>query len=67
MRIQGTVNIKATIGPDGHIESMNPIDGPPVLRKAALDAVQQWLYRPFDLMGQPRRVELEVQVIFSLG
>jgi TonB family protein len=67
MHIQGTVNIKATIGPDGHIESLSPIDGPPALRKAALDAVQQWLYRPFDLMGQPRRVELEVHVIFSLG
>jgi TonB family protein len=67
MRIQGTVNIKVTIGPDGHVESLNLIDGPQVLRKAAMDSVQQWLFRPFDLMGQPRRVELELHVIFRLG
>jgi len=67
MRIQGTVNIKATIGPDGHVESMQPIDGPSMLRQAALDAVHQWIYRPFDMMGEPRPVEIEIHVIFTLG
>jgi protein TonB len=67
MRVQGTVNMKVTIGPDGHVESMAPIDGSMMLRKAAMDAVRQWVYRPFELMGQPRRVEVEVHVIFSLG
>jgi TonB family protein len=65
--IQGEVNINATIGPDGHVKSMKPIDGPSMLRQSALDAVHQWLYRPFDLMGQPRIVEVEVHVIFTLG
>lgn len=67
MRIQGTVNIKAAIGPDGRVESMQPIDGPSVLRGAALDAVRQWIYRPFYVMGQPRSVEVEIHVIFTLG
>jgi TonB family protein len=67
MRVQGTVNIKATIGVDGHVESMQPIDGPSMLRQAAFDAVRQWLYRPFDLMGQPRPVEIEIHVVFTLG
>jgi TonB family protein len=67
MRIQGTVNIKATIGPDGHVESLQPIDGPTVLRQAALDAVRQWLYRPFDVMGEPRPVEIEAHVVFTMG
>jgi TonB family protein len=67
MRIQGTVNIKATIGPDGHVDSMQPIDGSVMLRQAALDAVRQWTYRPFYVMGQPRSVEIEIHVIFTLG
>lgn len=67
MRVQGTVNIKATIGVDGHVESMQPIDGPSMLRQAAFDAVRQWIYRPFDLMGQPRPVEIEIHVVFTLG
>jgi TonB family protein len=67
MRIQGTVNIKGTIGVDGHIDSMQIIDGPTMLRQAALDAVRQWLYRPFDQMGEPRPVEIEIRVIFTLS
>jgi TonB family protein len=67
MRIQGTVNIKGTIGPDGHVENMQPIDGPGMLRQAALDAVRQWIYRPFNVMGQPRSVEVELHIIFNLG
>jgi hypothetical protein len=66
-RIDGTVNIRATIGVDGHIDSMQPVDGPMLLRQAAFDAVHQWIYRPFDLMGQPRPVEIEIHVVFTLG
>ncbi len=67
MSIQGTVNIEASIGVDGHLESIRPIDGPGMLRQAAVDAVRQWIYRPFDVMGQPRPVEVELHVIFTLG
>ena len=67
MHVQGTVNIKATIGPDGQVDDSQPIDGPPMLRQAALDAVRQWLYRPFDVMGQARPVEVTIHVIFTLG
>ena len=66
MRIQGTVNIKAVIGVDGHVDSTQFIDGPLMLRQTAFDAVNQWIYRPFDLMGQPRRVEVELHVVFTL-
>ncbi|MGB6192467.1 MAG: energy transducer TonB, partial [Terracidiphilus sp.] len=66
-RMQGTVNVRATIGPDGHIESMQPIDGNPMLRNAALDALRHWRYRPFEVMAIPRPVEVEIHVIFSLG
>jgi hypothetical protein len=64
--IHGIVNVKATIGVDGHVESMQPIDGPDMLRQAALDGARQWIYRPFDMMGQPRPVEVEIHVLFTL-
>jgi TonB family protein len=66
-RIEGTVNLTAAIGPDGHIEDPQIIDGPVMLRQAAVDAVRQWLYRPFEVLGEPRRVQIELHVIFSLG
>jgi len=65
-RVQGTVNVKATVGVEGHVESMQLIDGPILLRQAAFDAINQWIYRPFDVMGQPRRVEVETRVVFTL-
>jgi TonB family protein len=66
MGAQGTINIRATIGVDGHVENTQVIDGPGILRRAALDAVNQWIYRPFDVMGQPRRVEVDIRVVFTL-
>lgn len=65
--LRGTVNIRVNVGPDGHVESMQPIDGPVMLRQAALDAVHEWLYRPFEVMGKPRPIQLEVRVIFMMG
>jgi protein TonB len=67
MRIDGTVTIKATIGPDGHVGNLQIINGPGVLQKPATDAVRQWLYRPFDVMGEPRPVQVELHVIFTIG
>jgi periplasmic protein TonB len=49
MGIQGTVLLRAVIGRDGKIERVNVIDGHPLLVKSALDAVSQWLYRPYYL------------------
>lgn len=66
-RIQGSVNLRATIGPDGSVQDLQTIDGPGMLRQAAIDAVRQWLYKPFDVMGEPRPVQIEVHVIFQLG
>lgn len=65
--IQGTVKVRATIGPNGRVESMQVLDGPKILRDAALDAVKQWIYRPFDVMGLPRPVEIDIQVVFTMG
>jgi TonB family protein len=67
LRIQGTVTIKAMIGADGHVENPTVVGGPTELRSASLDAVRQWIYRPFEVMGQPRPVAIEIHEIFSFN
>jgi TonB family protein len=65
--IQGTVILKAIIGKDGQIEHLSAVSGPVPLRQSSLDAVRQWVYRPFVLNGKPTAVETTINVIYSLA
>jgi protein TonB len=60
------VELQATISKSGTIENLRVISGSPMLQQAALDAVQQWIYRPYLLNGQPVEVETTVNVVFRL-
>lgn len=66
-RVQGQVILRAMIGRDGAIENLQVLGGPPLLVRAAVDAVRQWRYRPYVLNGEPVEVETEVRVNFVLG
>lgn len=65
--IQGTVVLDAIITPDGKVESVKYLSGPPILVRAAEDAVRQWLFKPTLLNGQPVSVETIIKVIFTLA
>ncbi|MDQ1474236.1 MAG: hypothetical protein QOJ99_5716 [Bryobacterales bacterium] len=65
-RIQGVVQFEATVGLDGHIDSLHLVSGPPPLVTAAMQAVQQWVYRPTLLNGNPVRVITTIDVNFTL-
>lgn len=67
MHVQGTVVLAATIAKNGTIVNLRVVSGPAVLQEAALEAVRQWLYRPYLLNGQPVDVETQVNVVFTLG
>jgi protein TonB len=66
MRIAGRVELQATISRDGTIENLRVVDGPALLRAAAVEAVQQWRYRPYLLNGDPVEVETTINVDFKL-
>jgi periplasmic protein TonB len=66
-RISGTVELSATIGEDGKIQSLTVVSGHPLLRQAALDAVKQWVYQPTMLNEQPVKVSTTIDVIFTLS
>ncbi len=65
-RIQGAVTLSVAIAMDGHIEQVRVVSGHPLLRRAAQQAVQQWIYRPQLLGGKPVRVSTQVTVHFLL-
>jgi len=65
--ISGTVLLHCLIGKDGSVETLEYVSGPPLLMKAALDAVRQWKYKPMLLNGEPVRVDTTVSVVFMLG
>jgi protein TonB len=65
--VQGVVLIKALISTEGRIEQAQVLRGSPLLAKAALDAIQQWRYRPYYLNDKPVEVETEITVDFRLS
>lgn len=63
--IRGEVRLHAIISKDGTIESLTVISGSPLLVTAAVDAVQQWRYRPYLLNHEPVEVETFITVNFT--
>jgi protein TonB len=66
-RIQGPVVLQAVISRQGAIENLKVLAGHPLLVPAAVDAVRQWLYRPYVLNNEPVEVETQITVNFSLA
>lgn len=64
--MQGTVVLQATIARNGTIANLRVVSGSTMLQQAALDAVRNWLYRPYLLNGDPVEVETTVNVVFKL-
>ena len=66
-RIQGPVQLRAIVSKAGTIERLTVESGHPMLVKAAVDAVQQWRYRPYLLNEEPIEIETEITVNFVLS
>ena len=66
MRISGVVHLVGVIGKDGRVERLQVISGHPILALAAREAVQQWIYRPTLLSGEPVEVTAPIDVNFTL-
>jgi TonB family protein len=65
-RISGTVRFGVTIGPDGRVENAELISGHPLLVQSAREALQQYVYKPTLLNGQPVTVKTTIDVPFVL-
>jgi TonB family protein len=64
--VQGTVVLDAEISKEGTVTSLHVLTGPAMLQQSALDAVRQWVFKPYLQNGQPVKVTTQLQVLFSL-
>jgi len=61
------VVLHAIIAKDGTIQQLEYVSGPPLLMRAAMDAVREWRYKPTLLNGDAVEVDTTIQVVFTLG
>lgn len=62
---EGRVELRAIIGTDGTIRSLQVVSGDPLFYISAKEAVQQWLYKPTILNGQPVEIDTFITVIYT--
>ncbi|MGA3082721.1 MAG: energy transducer TonB [Terracidiphilus sp.] len=61
-RVIGTVVVALEIDKDGDVLHPSVVSGAPMLRKAVLDAVRKYKYKPYLLNGKAVEVETTVSV-----
>jgi hypothetical protein len=59
-----TVKVRATVGSDGRVKDVRPINGPIFLLSSVISAVHQWRFHPTLLNGSPVQAEDDVTIEF---
>ena len=62
---EGRVELRAIIGTDGTIQSLQIVASDPLFDLSAREAVSQWRYRPTILNGQPVEIDTYITVIYT--
>lgn len=64
--VSGTVQMEVSISTAGTVKDVRVINGNPMLRVAASDAVHTWRFRPYLVNNQPVEIKTMISVSFSL-
>ena len=64
--IEGDVALRVYVSGDGRIADLEVLGGPPILARAAVEAVRQWQYRGLKINGRPANVVTTLIVAFRL-
>ena len=64
--VEGAVALHAVISKTGEVRDLYVVSGPDELQASALDAIGQWIYKPYLLNGQPTEVETTITVNYTL-
>jgi len=64
--IEGDVILRVLVSSEGRVTNIKILDGPPILARAAAEAVQQWQYQALMINGQPATVVTTLIVSFRL-
>jgi protein TonB len=65
-KIQGAVVLEVHIAPEGTVEDVQAVSGPPQLAQAATAAVKQWRFKPRRQNGQAVRMQTLITLNFRL-
>ena len=65
-RREGRVELRAIIGTDGTIQSLQVVSGDPLFLMSAREAVEQWRYRPTYLNGQAVEIDTFITVVYTM-
>ena len=64
--IEGDVVLRAYVSSEGRVTKLRVLAGPPILARAAIDAVQQWRYQPVKINGRATNVVTTLIIAFRL-
>ena len=64
--IHGAVVLDVQIGPDGSVQDVKVLSGPPELAQSSIDAVKQWRFKPRLVNGSPVPMQTNVTLNFKL-
>jgi TonB family protein len=64
--IEGSVQVQFVVATDGSTKELTYLSGPPLLMKAAMDAIRTWRFNPSVAAGAPAEVETIAAVNFFL-
>lgn len=66
MRMTGVVTVKIIVDENGSVSDIDDLDGPPLLQRAASDAIRKWKFKPFKRDGEPVKATGFVSFNFDL-
>ncbi len=66
MRVGGVVRVDLVVDESGSVLSANAVQGPEMLKRAAMEAVKQWKFRPVMIGGQATKASGFINFNFSL-
>lgn len=64
IHLHGNAVLQVRIGKDGHVMEAKAVSGHPMLVRAAIEAVKNYVYKPFELNGNAVDVSTVVEVSF---
>ncbi len=65
--IQGSVTLHAIIAKNGTVKELEPISGLKIFHESALNAVQQWRYKPYLVNNVPTEVDTTITVNYTIA
>ena len=66
LKLEGRVEIEASISEDGSVEGVKILNGNAVLTNAAAAAMKRWKFQPFSDSGKPVRAVATLTFTFKL-